>query len=370
MIPVCLIISVFLAACGTSGEEKERMREIAETGEENAVNYIREKYGFEPEVLQTKACVIRDDTFGLQTTGSAEVRMSCEGEEFTVYISGEKNTLEGMDDYQYDRIAEEAEAYFSSLLGYEIYDLYLEYREEQIQDSLYSDDQEMNMISELYQAGDFENFMKRHPVYCRIDDCLGQDFTEFAAANPDAAAFLENAAEHDGMRAVLISYKSREDYESGYSHTYGRGGLMDFNIGQDGLYIQSYAVFASEGMEYNRFEVQEYDGILFCCADKKPEEDLLIGRSTDIWQELGETKKAPVSEIYTAGRKEPGEITVYIPAERFLEQWKGKSVFVQYFEDGSWRQYEPNILYTADEKYIFFTYHNFSGGDFDFAVFS
>ena len=78
------------------------------------------------------------------------------------------------------------------------------------------------------------------------------------------------------MRIVLISYRSEEDYENGYTHTYGRGGLMDFDIEQDSLYIRSYMMFVEEGVEYNCFEIQEYDGILFGCIDKKAGADLLI----------------------------------------------------------------------------------------------
>lgn len=369
MVLLLIGFAVFLPACGTLKEEKERMQAMAAVGEANAVKYIREKYGFEPEVVQAKACTVRDAGFKLQTTGSVDVWMAHGQQEFRVHISGEEEGKEGLDDYQYGLIKAEAKAYFSGLLGYEIYDLYLEYRDRQIAGDRYSDEQEENMLNGLYQEGGFGDFMEQHPVYCRIDDCLGQDLTGFAMANPDAAAYLEEAANHYGLRAVLISYKSQEDYGRGYAHTYGRSGLTDFGIEQDSFYIQSYAVFEEEGVKYRRFETQELDGIFFCCVDKGNGDGILAKSGKVTWQELGKTKKDPVSEIYSVAKEEAGEITVYIPEGLFWEVWKGGTVYIQHYGNGRWWQYEPNIAYTRDKKYIFFTYHNVKGGGFDFAVF-
>lgn len=364
-----LCITFVLASCGYSEEEKERMRKIEETGEENAVNYIQEKYGFLPGIVRVDLCMKREEVLSdLYAEGCVVAVLEHEGKEFRVHISGEAPTTEGIDDFQRDLIAEEAGRYFADLLGYEIHDIYLEYREEPVEDR-YSDDQERNMISEIYRPGDFENFVKRHTVYCRIDDCQNRDIAEWAEKNPEAVSFLENHVSEYGMRAALISYRSVEDYENGYAHTYGSGGLMDFDIEQDSLYIRSYAMFVEEGTEYNCFEMQEYDGILFGCIDKKAGKDLVIESGRNPWRDLGETKKDPVSEIYSVAGEESGFITVYIPADRYEGQWNGRSLYVQHNGENGWSQYEENICRTRDEKYIFFMYPNFYGGDFDFAVF-
>ena len=330
VISAFLFLPIFLASCGYSREEKERMEEIAKTGEENAVNYIRKKYGFLPEVVSVDLCRERDGAFSdLYAEGCVVVRLEHEGKEFRVHISGESPAAEGTDDFQRDLIEEEAGRYFAGLLGYDIFDIYLEYREEPVEDR-YSDSQERNMVSEIYQAGDFESFMERHTLYCRIDDCLNQNFAEWAGENLDAVSFFESHAVEYGMRTVLISYRSAEDYGNGYGHTYGTDGLMNFDIEQDSLYIQSYAMFVEEGTEYDRFEIQEYDGILFGCVDKKPGKDLSVGSGIDLWRDLGETKKAPASGVYSVGGGESDFITVYIPADRYEEQWRGRSVYVQH----------------------------------------
>lgn len=357
---IFFLIAAFLSGCGYSREEKQQMREISQISKENAVNYIKDKYGFEAEVTGVDVCTKRFEVLAHPTIlGCAVVSMKYDGKKIKVHISGMTDTLQGTDDFQHDVISEEAKEYFTSLLGYEIQDFYIEY----------ANGEEKNLISELYQSGDIENFLQNHAACIRIDDCRNQDLTDFPETNPKAAAFLEQCAAAYRMKAILISYRSEEDYQSGYEHTYGRGGVMDFEIEQDGLYICSYAVFEKENTEYRRFELQEYDGIIISCIDKTEGNDLAASSNQTEWKDLGETKKAPVSDVYSIGREEHGAITVYIPYDRFSEDWKGKRIYIQHYGNDKWWQYKPITSRTRDGKYIFFTFYNFEGRGFDFAVF-
>lgn len=352
---------VFLGACGFSREEKQRMKEITWKAEENAVNYIEDKYGITVEATGASACTMRYEVLSHPTiVGCAVVSMKYEGKTFQVHISGTTDTLQGTDDFQHDVILEEAKEYFTSLLGYEIHDFYMEY----------ANGEEKNLISELYQSGEIENFFQRHVTSIRIDDCKNQDFTDFQETNPEAAAFLEQCAVDCRMKTILISYRSEEDYQSGYKHTYGRGGVMDFEIYKDGLYIRSYAVFEEEDIEYNRFELQEYDGMIVSCIDKTEGSDLTVSSGQTEWKDLGETKKAPSSDVYSIDREGRGAVTVYIPYEQFSKDWKGRQIYIQHYSDDKWWQYRERPGYTKDKKYLFFTYFNFDGeGGFDFAIF-
>ena len=308
---ILFLIAAFLCGCGYSREEKQQMREISRIAQQNAVSYIKDKYGLDAEVTGADVCTKRFEVLAHPTIlGCAVISMKYEGKKFKVHISGMTDTLQGSDDFQHDVISEDAKAYFSSLLGYEIQDFYMEY----------STGQEKNLINELYQNGDIENFMQCHSANIRIDDCRNQDFTDFMDTNPIAASFLEQYAADYGMKVILISYRSEEDYRKGYEHTYGRGGVMDFEIDQDGLYICSYALFEKENTEYRRFELQEYDGIVISCIDKIEGSDLAVSGNQTEWKDLGETKKAPVSGVYSIGREGRGVITVYIPYDQLVRQ--------------------------------------------------
>lgn len=355
------LMSVMLCACGRFGEEKQRMKEMEKLGEENAVRYVKEKYGFTPEIKEVRACTECDDRDPFpQSNGYVLASLSDGEREFQVHISGEKETREGQDDYQYSLIMEDAWEYFGNLLGYEIYDIYLEYKEVEAPEVPFPACHEACFLRERYEPGSFEKFMKQHPVNMRIDDCENQDFTSLAFP------FLEEYARNYGMRAILISYKSTEDYEKGYSHTYGSGGLLDFDIEKDGLYICSYATFTEKETDINRFELQECDGLIFCCIDQMEGVDLMISAGQEKWLELGETRGEPLSKVYSVDKEESGDIVVYIPTEQYGKQ---VSVFIQHFYDGKWWQYEDNHRLTKDKRYLVAVSRGFPDSSFDFAVF-
>ena len=58
---LCFMLPVYglVCGCGYSGEERQRMREIEQRGGEYAARYVREKYGFTPEIRQVTACTER-----------------------------------------------------------------------------------------------------------------------------------------------------------------------------------------------------------------------------------------------------------------------------------------------------------------------
>ncbi len=390
--------ALLLTGCGPGREEKERRREIQAQGEANAIRYVEEKYGFTPEVEEVQICTERGDGDLVPWANGYVLALMRRGEDtFKVHISGEKETLEGQDDLQYKIILEDVKGYMGELLGYEIYDLYLCYREEQESQGMRTGQEDReervgqeerqdreggggppechkeDLIGELYSPGDLGGFLKRHPATIRIDDCLGQDLTDMglgavspAAVAPPAAAFFAEYAKAYGMKAVLISYRDETAYQKGLDHTYGRGGVLTFGIWEDGLWIHSYAAFDQEGTETGRFEQQAYEELLFSCVDQVEGEDLQIGASREGWMDLGETNGEPLSKIYSVGTDQTGPVTVYLPVERY---GKRPSVYIQHYDDGKWWQYEASVGQTKDGQYNILTYMGIPDGNFQFAVF-
>lgn len=359
---ILLLVPLFLCACGYSREEKRHMKDIAEQGRENAVIYIQEKYGFVPEVENITVCKVQDDgSYFPEADGTVLAVMRYGEEEFRVHISGEGPVSEGADDYQRGLIAEDGKAFFEALLGYGAYDFFLQYGEEGSTDCL---------ISKRYEAGNFEDFMQKNRVTIRMDDCAGQDLTTLPRDNPEAAAFLEEYARNFGMRIVLISYRSSQDYQNGYTHTYGLGSL-DYGIWQDGLYIRSYATCeGDEGICASCFELQEFDGMIFSCVDQAQGHDLFLAKGQVQWLDLEETRGDPLSEVYSVEREDSGEVTVYIPSESFSQYGRRAAVFIQHLYKEKWWQYDLSPEYTTDGKYLFITYHGIQGSNFDFAFFN
>ena len=180
---------------------------------------MEEKYGFTPEVEEVQICTERGDGDLVPWANGYVLALMRRGEDtFKVHISGEKETLEGQDDLQYKIILEDVKGYMGELLGYEIYDLYLCYREEQESQGMRTGQEDReererreeragqedreergaqedreervgqeerqdreggggppechkeDLIGELYSPGDLGGFLKRHPATIRIDD--------------------------------------------------------------------------------------------------------------------------------------------------------------------------------------------------------
>ncbi len=367
------IVILLFCACGYSKEEKKHMKEIANIGEKNAVNYIIKKYGFTPNVVDIEVCREFDDRTSFPpANGYVLVFMNYNNINFKVYINGEKYNLQGTDNFQYKIITDDAKEYFKNLFEYEIYDIYLQYRENRITEDLYLDSKEDNLISELYKPGDFEGFLQRHSINIRVDDILNQDLTDFKKNNTDLIELLKNYAISYGLKIVLISYKSINDYNNGYTHTYGRNGLLDFEIYNDGLYINSYITVDNKSIDDNRFELQEYDDMIFCCYDKIKGNDLVITSDTSKWLELGEININKHSEVYSVDTNElnkSNEITVYIPTDKFFHYSSRPKIAIQHYFENKWWQYECFAKTTKDKKYIFITYYNYYNDNFDFTIF-
>ncbi|GEM_PF-4884187 len=95
-------MSLILAGCGLSPVSRAKAKKYEIQGRENAVNYIKEKYGFIPSVTDTKAQYPEGGPVPYipDPNGLVVVSMKYEDKEFAVEISGEEKTTEGADSYQ------------------------------------------------------------------------------------------------------------------------------------------------------------------------------------------------------------------------------------------------------------------------------
>ena len=66
-------------------------------------DYIKEKYGFTPEVIES-AIERSSGLFGGAPLTTAMIRMSYNNKEFSVYIDGETENTDGADNYQQEEI--------------------------------------------------------------------------------------------------------------------------------------------------------------------------------------------------------------------------------------------------------------------------
>ena len=107
---VLTIIAIILCFCSINGlnkEEEQYVSKLENQASKNAINYINDKYGFEANLLSAK--VERIDSGPIidpspEPTGKVFVELEYDNKKFEVYISGESETNDGYDNYQYNQI--------------------------------------------------------------------------------------------------------------------------------------------------------------------------------------------------------------------------------------------------------------------------
>lgn len=98
------IMCIFLLnLTGCNKNEKTQLEKIGKT---NAINYIEEKYGFTPEIINVE--VLTEDTGPIPSparyNGYVDVYMKYNNKDFIVNIDGNKETTNGVDNYQQEEI--------------------------------------------------------------------------------------------------------------------------------------------------------------------------------------------------------------------------------------------------------------------------
>lgn len=106
LISLALVLSC-LTGCGYTKEEKDTMEQYKTQAEENAINYIKEKYNISSEIISSEAELENADPIPNITpdpTGNVYVKMKSNNREFYVYITGKESSIIGKDNYQYNEI--------------------------------------------------------------------------------------------------------------------------------------------------------------------------------------------------------------------------------------------------------------------------
>lgn len=155
-----IILSIMM--CGLTGclseEQKEQVEKYEEQAEENAIDYIEEKYGFKAKVISSKYTLQGDPP---SPSSYCIVTMQYEGTGFKVYIDGynEYNDFDNIDksqmgdNYQSEDIQNDLEEYLKDL-GVDIKKVYYNY-------TAISDTSYRNLTSSIYN-GNIQKFMEEN----------------------------------------------------------------------------------------------------------------------------------------------------------------------------------------------------------------
>lgn len=137
LLPTVPVIACMLLTGCDSAEQKAQNAEWEAQASENAKAYIMQKYGFSAEVREAKVDRMRG-MFGTTPISDVFVDMRYDKRDFTVYITGQKESTEGSDSYQAEEIEQAlSETIEREVPGLKLLDIYPQDKTEQDQETFF-----------------------------------------------------------------------------------------------------------------------------------------------------------------------------------------------------------------------------------------
>ncbi|MCQ2532134.1 MAG: hypothetical protein MJ093_05450 [Saccharofermentans sp.] len=207
-------------ACASLSDEEE---DVAKT---NAINYVKEKYGFKAKVEDVEPVII--DGIFPSKGNTAKVSMSYKGDDFLVYVSHQEESSHGKDNYQWPE--------FTEIIQDEVYDQ-IDCDDAEIYVSLALADENVMDIDDYYDS-------------CRTEiNVLTSDISNTSIENFDASFLGDNY--EVSIRDYNNSFKGDFPKEDEFSFV----GLYD----TEPLYLDSYSIYRPDGNEFVEYATAEFD---------------------------------------------------------------------------------------------------------------
>ncbi|MBE5906504.1 MAG: hypothetical protein E7277_06895 [Lachnospiraceae bacterium] len=255
------LLCLLLSACGYSREEKALMKHYIQQGSKNAKEYIKEKYGFDADVKKCEHIYPGSGPvpdFSPMPTGNVYVTMHYDGQTFTVEISGEKQTTEGYDDYQYDEIVSAFTGNFQTVTGLTPTEVLLGF-------GLHPGDEKHNGLVSTYFDGN-----NLQDVLC--PEKMGHASAVVSLVNGNLSSIsYKGASLYQDLHVTnvnVVNYLSSEDMAAvKYRYTSGKPGVWHNVLG---LHASDFLYSAQRDSQYTVINRTEQDGIILCTFDGAP----------------------------------------------------------------------------------------------------
>lgn len=198
--------ALLLTGC-ISEEERAQAEAWRKRAEENAITYIKEKYGFNATVIESKSQRV-SDLFAPHFTSETLVTMEYDGEQFKVLSFGEDEYMdEATDNYQKDEITAAYKEEVTKLFGVEPDDFALEGGANGDAPS-YNDEEFYDMFfREYYDGTNLEEVMLEHIVNA-VAEYVGDLDLETLYEQNKTPLF-----EDKNNELAFVLYDSRENME-------------------------------------------------------------------------------------------------------------------------------------------------------------
>lgn len=189
IISFILLMSICLGGCMRDEENEQDAVEWREQAEELAVTYIEEKYGFTPEVIDSKSnnndSVVPPSKYISQTI----ITLSYKDDTFIVVADGSDSTTENvLDNYQAEEIRKAFQDYLSEYFHTPVHDVYLETgRSATIPGKEFN--MQYNFFHEYYDGTNLEELLAKYAITAYAKVVGDVDLEELSHISKDSLIF-------------------------------------------------------------------------------------------------------------------------------------------------------------------------------------
>lgn len=201
-----LSILILLTGC-ISEEERQQAEQWRKRAEQNAVEYVKEKYGFEAEVISSEIQKA-EDLFGGRLTSKNLVKMQYDGKEFSVLSFGEDEYMDSAsDNYQKQEIEEAYKEEVNKLFETEPNAIVIQGGDNNGTQSLNGDDFYDMFFHEYFDGSNLEEVILQDRFFCLAEYVGDVDLDGMFETNK--TSIFENR----NMCALFVTYDSQENMD-------------------------------------------------------------------------------------------------------------------------------------------------------------
>lgn len=329
-----LLMPVAFAAC-YSKEERALVREYKSQAEINAVDYVKDKYGF---MATVKSASVQKggrwfDALDPIPTKVVFVTMKYGGEEFTVKTFGDRPTAEGFDNYQQEEILAALKEELDTLTGVVSEDVFVAYGDELAYNV--TEVERNGLVAQYFDGKNLKEIFTGNHVTTDVSaSYINQEIENFD---------VERIMEQTGINQLLfVDYDSKDSYDTILKSRDSQKLDTHRNL----PYVNEYLDVYSGETKYVGCEKKMVDGVLF--VTEYPEETVTVEKKTGFSDNFSKKNVKLVSDVYSLNT-ESDIVFVFMPVEQLsLGRDDRPRIVVQ--EAGE-EEY-TSAFFTDDGKYV------------------
>lgn len=309
------------------------------------MNYIRDKYGFEPEITDA----VQERQYGMFSSTpltTVYVRMNYNSRNFGVYIDGGSANTDGYDNYQQEDLCGYIRQFIPEPVDIELKGGFV---------STSYDDFEAECVNMYRTYFDGKNIAemfaeKGCSIYAKY---IGEDFSDISADD-----FPEDLFDSEKVSVTLMSYRSADMYKANGFQT----------DEEAAVYLESFCILNKSETVKKTYPLGQIDGVYYYVEDDSPESvsiTEIIPDNASEWNNEFFTHEV-ASKAYSIKSNKDCTVWIYFPESSITEENGKYQAFAFYKDTDEGRVYDEYYIHDWNDEYEIKDVNLSSGQEFNF----